>query len=186
MKILVEVSARHIHLSEADFRSLFGDKAPTEIKALSQQDTSCEETVEIVGPKSSISNVRLLIPFREQSQLEVSRTDCYFLGVDAPLKLSGDLQGAKVKVIGPAGSIDKDIAIVAKRHLHLPPEEATKLNLKKDDIVSVKIPGERASIFSSISVRIKDIYSPAVHVDTDEANAAGLSEATECELILNS
>jgi putative phosphotransacetylase len=185
MEILIEISARHIHLTKDDFTILFGDKTPTEIKELSQKDISCEETLEIVGKKSSISNVRLLTPFRSQSQLEISRTDCYSLGIDAPLKVSGDSPGANIKIIGPSGIIEKEIAIVAKRHLHLPPGKAEQLELKNGDVISVKISGDRELIFSNIAVRIKDIYSPAIHLDTDEANAAGISEATKGELLLN-
>lgn len=186
MDIKVETSARHIHLTEQDFKTLFGDKEPTKFKELSQGDFSCEEAVEIVGPKSSFKKVRLLIPFRDYSQLEVSRTDCFALGINAPLKISGDLPGSNVKIIGPAGSIEKEIAIVAKRHLHIPPDEATKLSLNDDDIVDVKIPGDRSLVLSNIIVRVQEAFSTAVHIDTDEANAAGIEGNVNGELILNS
>ncbi len=185
MNIKVEISARHIHLSEEDYRSLFGDSKPIGIKELSQKDIACEETVEVVGPKNKLPNVRLLIPFRPKSQLEISRSEAIFLGIDPPLKLSGDLPGAQIKIIGPKGKLEAPIAIVAKRHLHLPPAEAEKLNLKNLDIVSVEIASNRGLIFKNIVVRVAPHYSPAVHIDTDEANAAGMNKCENEKLILN-
>lgn len=186
MEYKIETSARHIHLSAEDFKLLFGDKEPTKLKELSQSDFSCEEMMEVIGPKSSIKKVRLLVPFRDNSQLELSRTDCFALGVDAPLKISGDLPGANIKVIGPVGSIEKEIAIVAKRHLHIPLETATGLGLSDNDIVEAKISGDRGVTFSNVIVRTKGAFKPAVHIDTDEANAAGIGADATCELIFNS
>lgn len=186
MDIRIETSARHIHLTVEDFKSLFGDIEPTKAKELSQGDFSCEEFVEIVGPKSSFKKVRLLVPFRDYSQLEISRTDCYALGIDAPLKISGDLPGSNVKIVGPFGSLEKNIAIVAKRHLHIPPNEAEKLSLSNDDLIEVKTHGDRSLVLSNIIVRVKDTFKTAVHIDTDEANAAGISADAIGELILNS
>jgi putative phosphotransacetylase len=184
MELKIETSARHIHLTEEDFKTLFGDIDPTPIKDLSQQDKACKELVEAIGPKSSLKNIRVIIPFREGSQLEISKTDSIALGVEAPLKLSGDLPGAKIKIIGPFGTIDKEIAIVAKRHLHLSPEEAEKLKLKDNDYVEVKVSGDRQITFDNIVVRTADNFFTTVHLDTDEANAAGLSSGASGELII--
>lgn len=184
MDSIIEVSARHIHLSADDYALLFGSEKPKEIKELSQKDIACEEAVTASGSKSTISNIRLIIPFREKSQLEISQTDAIKLGIDAPLKISGDLPGERVKIIGPRGTIEKDIAIVAKRHLHLPIKEAAEMNLSNNQIIKLKTTGERSLIFDNIIVRIKDNYSKAVHLDTDEANAAGISEETTGALII--
>jgi len=184
MELKIETSARHLHLTKEDFKTLFGDIDPTPIKDLSQQDKACEQLVEAVGPKSSLKNIRLIVPFREGSQLEISKTDSIALGVEAPLKLSGDLPGASIKIVGPSGTIEKDIAIIAKRHLHLPPQEAQKLKLENNDYVEVSVLGDRQLTFDNIVVRIADNFAPTVHVDTDEANAAGLSFDATGELII--
>lgn len=185
MKILAEVSARHIHLTEEDFKVLFGTSASlTSIKKLSQEDDfAAEQKVKLVGPKDTLENVRIIGPFREYSQTEVSSSEARMLGIDPPLRVSGHLPGTSIKVVGPAGEIEKDIAIIAKRHLHLPPEEAESLKLNSDEIVSVKCSGERETIFGQVVVRVKPRYTVAVHLDTDEANAAGLKGDEEVELI---
>lgn len=183
MELKIETSARHIHLSSEDYKTLFGEQDPKIIKDLSQEDRACEEVVSLVGPKSTIEKVRLIIPFREKSQLEISRTDCFALGVDAALKISGDLPGAKIKIKGTVGEFEKEIAIVAKRHLHLPPEEANKLGLANNDEIAIKVKGERGLIFENVVVRIADNFTTSAHVDTDEANAAGLSSDATGELI---
>ena len=126
--------------------------------------------IEVVGPKSTLQKVRLIIPFREKSQLEISKTDCFALGIEAPLKISGDLPGASVRISGPLGKIEKDIAIVAKRHLHLPPDEANKLGLANNDKVEIKVKGDRGLTFSDVIVRIAENFVPSAHIDTDEAN----------------
>lgn len=185
MQVKIETSARHIHLTAEDYKILFGDKEPTVMKELGQGEKACEETIEIVGPKANIGNVRLLIPFRDNSQLEVSKTDCFSLGLDAPLKISGDLPGALIKINGPVGNIEKEIAIVAKRHLHASPTEASELGLSNNDSVDIKVSGDRGLVLSNTIVRIKDIFSLTVHVDTDEANAAGISSDANGELLIN-
>ena len=185
MEMKVETSARHIHLTAEDYKTLFGSDEPTPIKDLSQKDSACEEMVEVVGPKSILQDVRVIIPFREKTQLEISKTDCFTLGIEAPLKISGDLPGAFIKITGPLGKLEKDIAIVAKRHLHLPPIEANKLGLSNNDEVKLETKGVRGLTFEGIIVRISDKYSPAVHLDTDEANAAGIMADASGELIIN-
>ncbi|MCL5072174.1 MAG: PduL/EutD family phosphate acyltransferase [Actinobacteria bacterium] len=166
--------------------TLLGKEKLTFLKKLSQdQDFAAKETLKIEGTKNSFSSVRIIGPFRNYSQVEISQSDAVFLGIDAPLKISGDLPGARIKVTGPIGEIEKDIAIVAKRHLHLSPKEAEELTLTNNANVSVKIGGERALIFDMITVRIKENFSKSVHLDTDEANAAGLKSCGEGDLIIN-
>lgn len=184
MEMKIETSARHIHLTAEDYKTLFGADEPTPIKDLSQKDKACNEMVSVVGPKSTFEKVRLIVPFREKSQLEVSKTDCFALGIEAPLKVSGDLPGASIKITGPLGKIEQDIAIVAKRHLHLPPDEADKLGLANNDEVEIKVKGDRGLTFSNVIVRIADSFVPFAHVDTDEANAAGLTADATGELIV--
>jgi putative phosphotransacetylase len=185
MEIIAEVSARHIHLKEEDFITLFGEGASLKsIKKLSQEDDfAAEETVKLAGPEESIDNVRVVGPFRDHSQVELSYSEARKLGVNPPLKVSGHLPGVNIKVIGPKGEIEKDIAIIAKRHLHLSPEEAEFLNLHPDEIVSVKCLGERETIFNQVVVRIKPKYTTKVHFDIDEANAAGIKMGDKVELI---
>lgn len=184
MQCKVEVSARHIHLSQKDFEILFGKESPIEFKKLGQNQFSCEEFVTLSGPKGKIDKVRLVAPLREQSQVEISRTDAIKIGVDAPLKLSGDLPGAEIKVLGSKGEIDGDIAIVAKRHIHLSPDEASKLNLKEGDLVKCSVDSERALVFGDIIARVSEVFSESIHLDTDEANAAGISGEIRGELII--
>lgn len=186
MKIIAEVSARHIHLTEDDFKILFGNNTSlSTVKKLSQEDDfSAEEKVKLIGPKDGLENVRIIGPFREYSQAEISFSDARAIGIDPPLRVSGHLPGTKIKVVGPEGEIEKDIAIIAKRHLHLPPEQAESLKLDTNDIVSVKCFGERGVVFDQIVVRVKQKYTVAVHFDTDEANAAGLKGNEEVELIV--
>lgn len=186
MEILAEVSARHIHLTEEDFNALFGsDASLTSIKKLSQEDDfAAEQMVKLAGQKESFEKVRVIGPFREYSQIEVSYSDARTLGVEPPLRVSGQQPGIAIKVVGPAGEIEKDIAIIAKRHLHLSPEAAEALKLNADDIVSVKCKGEREAIFDQIVVRVKPKYTMAVHLDTDEANAGGIKNGDKVELII--
>ena len=184
MKCRIEVSARHIHLTKEDFKTLFSKEELTKVKDLTQNDFSCKEVIACIGPKGKIENVRMLGPFRDYSQLEISRTDSINLGLDVPLKLSGNLPGGNIKIVGPSGEIKKEIAIVAKRHMHLSPTQAKKLNLSDGDNVSFEITGERALTFNEITVRVNDIYDQSVHVDTDEGNSANLETLSEGELII--
>jgi len=184
MKCKVEISARHIHLSGEDFGLLFGKSEPTKIRALSHNQDYCDEVVSISGDKNKLDNIRLVAPLRDQSQVEISMSDAIFLGINAPLKLSGDTPGAKVKIAGPAGSFEKDIAIVAKRHLHCDPKSAEELGISENDIISAKIIGERGLTFDNVIVRIADSYELALNLDNDEGNAAGISKIGECELII--
>ncbi|MBE6609298.1 MAG: phosphate propanoyltransferase [Ruminococcaceae bacterium] len=174
-KILVETSARHVHLSEADLAVLFGEGAKlTHKKDLSQPGQfACEERVTVVGPKKEIPNVIILGPVRPATQVEVSYTDARTLGVDAPLKESGDLEGTPgLKLVGPAGEvvIEKGV-IVAKRHIHMTPEDAAAYGVENGQIVSVKVESQRTATLGDVVIRVSPKFKLAMHIDTDESNA---------------
>ena len=178
-QFIVETSARHVHLTESDFKILFGNEATLTVKKnLSQPGQyACEERVSIVGPKKEISGVSILGPFRSASQVELSATDARSIGLLIVIKESGDLRGTPgCKIVGPKGSLElQEGVIVAKRHIHATSEDAKKLGVKDKDIVSVKInTPERSLIFGDVVVRVSDSYALAMHIDTDEANASGM------------
>ena len=176
-KFLVETSARHVHLSEADIETLFGKgHTLTHKKDLSQPGQyACEERVTLVGPKTPIANVIILGPARKATQVELSFTDARTLGVSAPVRESGDVAGsAGCKIVGPAGEIDlTEGVIIAKRHIHMTPDDAAKFGVADKDIVSVKLDSDgRKTVFGDVVVRVNPNFALAMHIDTDEANAA--------------
>lgn len=177
VKVKVEISARHIHLNQSDLEKLFGaGYVLKKLKDLSQEgEFAAEETVTLVGPKRKLENLRVVGPVRPATQIELAYTDAFFLGLDAPLRISGDVVGsAGAKLIGPAGEVDlKEGIIVPKRHLHINQKEADELGIKNDDLVKVKTVGERGLIFENVVVRIKPNFHTSIHIDTDEANASG-------------
>lgn len=180
-------SGRHVHISAADREKLFGTGyALKKLKALSQPGQyACEEKLTVVGPKGSIDGVRILGPERPDTQVEVSLTDTFKLGIKPVLRMSGNVEGTPgCKLIGPAGevSLGKGV-IIAARHLHISDEEAAEYGLKNGDIVSAKKSGERETIFGNILVRSGKEHSLELHIDTDEANAAGISNGDILELL---
>ena len=187
-QFIVETSARHVHLTESDFKILFGNEATLTVKKnLSQPGQyACEERVSIVGPKKEISGVSILGPFRSASQVELSATDARSIGLPIVIKESGDLRGTPgCKIVGPKGSLElQEGVIVAKRHIHATSEDAKKLGVKDKDIVSVKInTPERSLIFGDVVVRVSDSYALAMHIDTDEANAAKIATGNTVTII---
>ena len=186
-KILVEVSARHIHLSQADLDTLFGEGYQlTCKKELSQPGQfACAEKVTVKGPKGEMK-MSILGPVRKHTQVEVSLTDARALGVVAQIRESGDTDGTSgVTVIGPNGSIDiPDGVIAAKRHIHMTEEDAKNYGVANGDIVSVKIDTNGRSLtFGDTVVRVSNSYSLAMHIDTDEANAAAIAGSAQGELV---
>lgn len=183
----VGISNRHIHVSNDDLITLFGEGATLTIKKdLSQKGQyAAEETVTIVGPKGKIAGVRILGPCRKQTQVEISRTDSFALGVTPPVRDSGNLAGsASLKVIGPKGEIDiPEGCIIAKRHIHMSLEDAENTGLKDKDIVSVRVDGERGIIFNEVLIRVNKDFSLEMHIDTDEANAAALKNGDVVTLL---
>lgn len=178
LKILVESSARHVHVTKEHLAILFGEGHSLHNKReLSQPGQYLtEEKVRIEGPRGAIDNVSILGPERTATQVEISFTDARVLGISPPVRESGVLDGsAAVKVIGPAGSVDlTEGAIVAKRHVHLTPEVAEQHGLKDKQIISVKIDGDRGLVLNEVVCRVSPSFSPAMHIDYDESNAAGL------------
>lgn len=186
--VLIETSARHVHVTEADLKVLFGENATlTFKKTLSQPGQfACEERVTLVGPKKQIANVSILGPVRSATQVEVSATDARTLGVDIAIRESGDLKGTPgCKIVGPCGEIDLvEGVIVAKRHIHMTPEDAVELNLTDKQIVSVKVVNEyRSIVFGDVVVRVRSDFSKAMHIDTDESNAGFIAPGTIGEII---
>ena len=179
-KILVPIgiSNRHVHLSSQDLATLFGPGYQlNKIKDLSQPGQfACAETVAVIGPKGQLPAVRILGPTRKQTQIEVAKTDCYTLGIDAPLRDSGDLAGTPgIKLKGPYGEVDLPEGLIcAQRHLHLHVKEAAELGLYDKQIISVLIEGERSLVFHNVLVRVGENYAKDLHIDTDEANAANV------------
>jgi len=185
MQIDVEVSAKHLHISEDDFKNIFHKDALTVKSNLKEKPNfSAVETVDLVGPKNTFNDVRIVGPFREKTQIELSNTDCYYLGIKAPLKLSGDLPGADITIKGPGGTIVSSGAIIAKRHMHISENQAKELNLQNGDNVKLNILGERGLIFDQIVVRISNRVEKGIEIDTDEANAAGIPTGGNGELII--
>lgn len=177
-KFIVETSARHVHLCEETFKVLFGDDAKLTVKKMLSQpgQYACEERVCIVGPKKELANVSILGPFRKADQVELSMSDARSIGISGMIRESGDIANTPgCTLIGPKGSLEiKEGVIVAKRHIHATNKDAEELNVKNGDIVKVKLETNgRSLIFDDVVVRVSDSYSLAMHIDTDESNAAG-------------
>jgi putative phosphotransacetylase len=187
MMIKIEVSARHVHLTQEDLEKLFGEGYQlTKLKDLSQTgEFAAQESVKIAGPKNSYEKMRVVGPCRSNTQVELSRTDSFFLGVEAPLRLSGKIErSGTAKLIGPAGEVEllKGV-IVPKRHIHMSSEDAQNLGYKNGQEVSVKVDSERSLTFDKVEIRVKENFNTSMHVDTDEANAAGVSGEVVGEIV---
>jgi len=176
-QVPVGVSARHIHLSVDHIEQLFGKGYELQVlKDLSQPGQyAAVETVAVVGPKGKFDKVRILGPARGKTQLEVSRTDAFSLGLNPPVRESGHTEGTPgCKLIGPAGEIDiEEGVIVAARHIHFHTDDAKRWGIQDKQLLSVKLEGERSLIFEQVIARVSDQYALDMHIDTDEANAAG-------------
>lgn len=178
-EVLVEISARHIHVSKEDLATLFGEGYKlTPKKDLSQPGQfACEERVTVVGPKKELAGVSILGPERKATQVELSATDARSIGIKAPIRESGDLAGSGAcKIVGPKGEIEiSEGVIVAKRHIHMTPEDAAEFGVSNGQIVKVEIPtAERSLTFGDVVVRVSPNYKLAMHIDTDESNAAAI------------
>lgn len=176
-KILVETSARHLHVTEEALAALFGEGHKlTNKKDLSQPGQfACEEKVTVIGPKGAIK-ASVLGPTRPANQVELSFTDARTIGLVAPIRESGDVAGsAACKLVNPETGAEVELSegvIVAKRHIHLTPEAASEFGVSDKEIVSVKIVSERTTVFGDVVIRVSDKFAPAMHIDTDEANAS--------------
>lgn len=186
-QVPVGVSARHIHLTQEHVERLFGAGATlSEFKPLSQPGQyAANETVAVHGPKGSFAKVRILGPVRPATQLEVSRTDAFALGVEPPLRESGNIEGTPgIRIVGPAGevTIDKGV-IVAARHIHFHTSDAERWGIRDKTMLNVRVGGERGVVFGQVLARVSDHYALDMHIDTDEGNAAGVKTGDFGEII---
>ena len=187
-KVLIETSARHVHVSEKDLEALFGKGYKlTPKKDLSQPGQfACEERVLLRGPKNEMKGVSILGPCRKETQIEVSLTDARTLGVAAAIRESGDIEGtAGITIVGPAGEITVDKGVIAaKRHIHMTKADAAEFGIEDKQIVSVNVDTDgRSLIFGDVVCRVSDSYALAMHIDTDESNAAAVKPGAMGEII---
>lgn len=186
--VMVEVSARHVHLNREDLDVLFGKGYElTPVKELSQPGQfACQERVTLAGPKRELKNVIILGPARPKTQVELSLTDARGIGVMPPVRESGDINNSPgCKIIGPNGEVEiSEGVIAAKRHVHMTPADAEKYGLADRAIVKVSIAqGERKTIYDDVVVRVHENFSLAMHIDTDEGNAAGVGAGCTGEIL---
>ena len=185
MDIKIGVSNRHVHLSCEDYEILFGSTKIEKLKDLVQTgEFASNLVVEIETGKAKIGKVRFLGPLRSYTQVEVSKTDCYTLGINAPVKASGDLDGAaEITIVGPCGRVTKNCAIIANRHLHLNPNDRAKLGLENIEKISVKVGNEKSAILNDIYIKETPNGVLELHLDTDDANANLLKTGDIAEII---
>ena len=183
----VEISARHVHLNREDCDRLFGKGYElTQKRGLSQPGQYlAQERLKLVTERGQIANVAVLGPLRTHTQVELSLTDARTLGIGTPVRLSGDLRGAAdVLLVGPKGAVwAAGSAIAAKAHVHMTPEDARKYGVKDGQAVGIRLKGERQVCLEDVIVRVSDAFALAVHIDYDEANAAGIRDAVTGRLI---
>ncbi len=177
-KVKVGISARHVHLSREDLDTLFGKGFElTKKKTLMGREFASEQLVTLVGPSlKTIENVRVLGPVRKHTQVEISRTDTFVLKVSPPVRPSGDIKGSeKLVIVGPKGAVYlNEGVIIANRHIHLTPEFAQKQGIKDGDYVDVLVNSIKPTKFFDVQVRVREDFNVEMHIDTDDANAAGL------------
>ena len=188
MEVLVETSARHVHVTQEHLDILFGKGHElTKKKDLSQPGQyACAERVDIVGPKKTLAGVSILGPVRPSTQVELSLTDARSIGVVAPVRESGQIKGSGAcKIVGPKGEVEiAEGVIVAKRHIHMTTADAAEFGLVDKQVVSVKVESDgRSLVFGDVVVRVNDTYALAMHIDTDESNAAGCKPGQMGEVI---
>lgn len=187
-KLEINASNKHIHLDQDDLDKLFGKGYElTFKKALKQPGQfASEEKVQVIGPKGSFPGIRVLGPLRKDTQLELALTDCRQIGIDAPIRESGNVKGTPgCRLVGPKGEVELEYGvIVAKRHAHFSPEDAKEAGVENGQIVKIKIEAEeRTTIYDDVVCRVSDSCATEVHVDTDEANAAAMGGGAVCEIV---
>lgn len=187
MDVIIGVSNRHVHLCEKDLKILFGDNYSLVVKKELVQpgEFASESLVTIKTTKSEINNVRVLGPVRNYTQVEISKTDAFKLGINPPVRDSGDLEGSEaITIIGPNGSVDLEYGcILATRHIHLTPDDVVSLGLEGSDTVSVKLNGEKGGILNNVHLKISPKYKLEFHIDTDDANAHLVKSGDIAEII---
>jgi putative phosphotransacetylase len=185
MEVILGVSNRHVHLTEEDYKVLFGDEPLGVVKELVQPGQfSSDKQVAIKTEKRTMEKVRLLGPLRSYTQVEVSKTDSFALGINPPIRNSGDLEGsAVVTIVGPLGEVTKPCAIIANRHLHISPEQRVANGLVGVDKVKVKINSEKATIFEDVWIKESPDYTLELHIDTDDGNGSLAKTGDMVEII---
>ncbi len=188
MAVPIGVSARHIHLTQSDVEKLFGPGYQLTKKKdlMGGQWAACEQCT-IVGLKlRAIENVRILGPVRGASQIEISATDARTLGINAPLRQSGDTKGsAPIALVGPKGALYlEEGCIVAARHIHMTPTDALRAGVKDGDFVSVRMGSDRGAVLDNVKIRVDEAFSLEMHIDTDEANACSVKQGDKAYIIL--
>ncbi len=188
-QFIVETSARHVHVSQADLETLFGAGYQlTPKKDLSQPGQyACAERVDVVGPKKTLTGVSILGPVRKETQVEISLTDARSIGVAAPIRESGDTAGSGAcKLVGPCGEVELAQGVIAaKRHIHMTPADAAEMDVKDKDVVCVKVVTDgRSTIFGDVVVRVNENFALAMHIDTDESNAAACGRNQMGEIVM--
>lgn len=188
-QFIVETSARHVHVSQADLETLFGAGYQlTPKKDLSQPGQyACAERVDVVGPKKTLTGVSILGPVRKETQVEISLTDARSIGVEAPIRESGDTAGSgSCKLVGPCGEVELAQGVIAaKRHIHMTPADAAEMDVKDKDVVCVKVVTDgRSTIFGDTVVRVNENFALAMHIDTDESNAAACGRNQMGEIVM--
>lgn len=187
-KFIVETSARHVHVTQQDLETLFGAGYELHVKKMLSQpgQYASEERVDVVGPKKTLASVSILGPVRSATQVEISLTDARSIGVNAPIRESGDIAGSGAcKLVGPKGEVEiTEGVIAAKRHIHMTPADAAEFGVTDKQIVSVKIDSDGRSLtFGDVVVRVSEKYALAMHIDTDESNAGCVAPGTMGEVI---
>lgn len=187
-EVKIGLSNKHLHLSQEHIEALFGKGHKlTPTKDLVQPGQfACEEKVDIVGPKKTLTGIRVLGPARKETQVELALTDARTIGIKAPVRESGKLEGTPgCKLVGPCGEVELDHGVIAAlRHVHLSAAQAEEAGVKDKDVISIKIGGERGLVFDNVLVRAGEGHEREVHLDTDEGNAAGCGPDAVCELIV--
>ena len=187
-KVLVETSARHVHVTREALDILFGEGYELTVKKMLSQpgQYASAERIDVVGPKKTLSGVSILGPVRPETQVELSLTDARSIGIAAPVRESGQIAGSGAcKLVGPKGEVElSEGVIVAKRHIHMTKADAAEFGVEDKQVVSVKVDSDgRSLIFGDVVVRVSDSYALAMHIDTDESNAAGMAPGTMGEVI---
>ena len=174
MEVLLGISNKHVHLTEEDYKILFGDEVLGKVKDLVQPGQfSSDKKVTIKTEKSSFDGVRLLGPLRSYTQVEISKTDSFKLGIDPPMRNSGDLEGAAVvTIVGPVGEVTKPCCILANRHLHINHKEREELGLLDVDKVKARIVNEKSTVFEDVYLKEDDNFTLELHLDTDDGNGS--------------
>lgn len=187
LTIPVGVSNRHVHLSQEDLDTLFGNGYQlTNMKELSQPGQyACKEMVTVCGPKGAIEKVRILGPVRKQTQVEILAADCFKLGRNTTPKMSGELAGTPgITLVGPKGTVEtKEGLIIAQRHIHMSPADALRFGVHDGETVKIETEGIRGGIFNNVAIRVTETSALECHLDTEEANAMGLSGSSKVTIV---